>query len=316
MKRLISLPPAALIAVALFGCGEQAKQPPARQPEPETPVERSARRPAETAIEGPARQQPAMIRTKEELRAALKAKNPDFDGEPEVGSDGQIITAVMINDPAIEDISPLAGLPLLQLDLTGCHVTDIRPLEGMPLGILYLGETGVRDVSVLQGMPLTQLYLNETRVEDLRALKGAERLQQLNLIGSRVSDLSPLREMPLLETLWLTRCPLRDISPLSDVPSLVSLTIAETKVSDLSPLEGKRRLKRLHIARTDVTDLSVLQSLRLERLIFTPGRIKKGLEFAREMPGLWQIDVRFDDQYDRPMSPDEFWPLYDAGKFE
>ena len=46
---------------------------------------------------------------------------------------GESIAAVELHDPAIVDISPLAGLPLQALDLSGTHVVDITPLEGMPL---------------------------------------------------------------------------------------------------------------------------------------------------------------------------------------
>ncbi len=323
----------ALMTVALTGCGSQSDEKLVAQPEPAaTPVDRPtepsvqpARVSADTQKpekepEGDQPDEPAAVEKpaatpEEKLNAALKAKNPGFEGPVQVGHEGRIITAVALNDPAIKDISPLAQLPLFHLDLTGCGVTDISALKGLPLRILYLGETGVRDLGPLQGMPLEELHLSDTQVENLSPLKGAEGLQKLNLIGSRVSDLGPLRGMPALNTLWLTRCPVSDLSPLSDVPSLVSLTIAETKVSDLSPLRGLR-LVRLHIAKTDVTDLSVLQSLRLERLIFTPGKIKTGIEFARNMSSLRQIDVRFDDEHTRPTSPPAFWARYDAGEFK
>lgn len=270
---------------------------------------------AETPTAGPDEAPASRITTEEELRAALQAKNPQFDGQVQVQSDGREIVAVAVNDPAIEDISPLAGLPLQALDLARCHVTDIRPLQGMSLGMLYLEETGVSDLAPLAGMPLTELGLNNTKVEDLGPLKGAP-LQKLYLPGTRVSDLSPLSDMDYLDSLWLNDTPVSDITPLRTVP-LVSLTLAGTAVADLTPLKGLA-LKRLHVARSKVTDLTVLEWLQLTRLVFTPSEIKTGIEHARKMRSIREIGTAFGEEgrENDIMPPHVFWPLYDAGEFD
>ncbi|MHC4178599.1 MAG: hypothetical protein ACYSWU_13895, partial [Planctomycetota bacterium] len=127
----------AVVVCAFWGCGQEGEQTPVEEPaEPQT----EARRPADPDESG----QPATVTTEEELKAALKEKNPRFAGEVGVGVDGRGIFAVEIHDPAIEDISPLAGLPLRGLDLARCRVSDIRVLEGMPLTELYLEENAVR----------------------------------------------------------------------------------------------------------------------------------------------------------------------------
>lgn len=258
------------------------------------------------------------IATEEQLRAALREKNPGFGGELGVQTDGRNIVAVGLSDPAVEEIAPLAGLPLQRLELSGCHVTDIRPLEGMPLGVLGLERTGVRDIGVLKGMPLTVLALSHTRVDDIGPLAGAP-LEELYLVRTAVTDLSPLAGMPRLQSLWLNDTPVSDIAPLASVPSLVSLTLAGTKVADLSPLKGLR-ISRLHIARTEVTDLEPLKWLKLQRLVFTPGKIEKGIEAARNMPTLREIGTSFGEEAegreDNMMPPDVFWERYDAGAFE
>ena len=175
---------------------------------------------------------------------------------------------------------------------------------------LYLEDTGVEDIGPLAGMPLVKLYLSNCPVADLGPLKGCDSLKELNLVGTKVSDLGPLKGMGV-EMLWLTGCPISDIGPLQTV-RLVSVTLADTKVSDLGPLKGHPTLRRLHIAGTDVTDLSVLQWLQLTRLIFTPNRIKTGIEYARGMASLTEIGADFESR----MPPDQFWPMYDAGEFK
>ena len=310
MKLHASLTVIACTAVLFSGCGEQQVE------------KREA--PVDGAIAEPPSRPPSTIPPKkkapltaEQLEAALIEKNPDFKGGVETADNGTMLTAVKINNAPISDISSLAGLKLMHLDLTGCPVSDISVLKGMPLCVLYLGETKVKDISPLKGIAsLMQVHLNDTEVADLSPLTGSPYLQELHLDGAWVSDLSPLRGMPRLQMLWLTGCPVTDIAPLAAVPSLVSLTIAETDVSDLSSLKGHQNLERLHIAKTDVTDLSVLETLGLQRLIFTPNRIKTGIEIARNCPTLRNVDVRFGGEYTRPMPAAQFWSLYDAGEFK
>jgi hypothetical protein len=115
--------------------------------------------------------------------------------------------------------------------------------------------------------------------------------------------------MPL-KFLWLNETPVSDISALSDCP-LVSLTLHKTLVKDLGPLANSR-LERLHIGETPVSDLTPLKGLSLKRLIFTPGRITKGIEIIREMKSIREIGPSFENR----MNPSQFWSLYSEGKFK
>jgi len=254
----------------------------------------------------------------EELKARLRERNPLFQAEVGVElADGKIVS-VEIHDENLRDISPLAGLPLEILDLAGCPVEDLYPLKGMPLRVLYLERTRVQDLTPLKGMPLVELRLNETPVEDLRPLAGAP-LRRLYLARTKVRDLSPLAGSIYLDSLWLNDCPVEDIRPLATCPNLVSLTLAGTQVQDLSPLKGLR-LERLHIARTPVEDLRPLAWLRLTRLVFTPSRIKEGLDVVRRMPTLREIGTAFGEE-DRGLEsdlrpPHLFWQEFDAGRFQ
>jgi internalin A len=54
----------------------------------------------------------------------------------------------------VTDLSPLAGLPLKQLDISDTQVSDLSPLAGMPLEVLYAERTRVNDISPLTGLPL------------------------------------------------------------------------------------------------------------------------------------------------------------------
>ncbi|MDY0167124.1 MAG: hypothetical protein RBS80_11310 [Thermoguttaceae bacterium] len=306
--------PAWLLAtVVVFGCGtappeeadERGPEPSAGSPADVAPTEPAARGSQEESAPTPV--------TEEGLRAALKRANPGLGDEVGVAGDGRAILAVEAHDRNLKDITPLRGLPLVALDLARTAVEDLEPLRGMPLRELYLEDTPVNDLGPLKGAPLEKLYLSQTKVADLGALETAVHLKELNLVDAKVSDLSPLAGLPQLEMLWLTGCPVENIASLARVRSLVSLTLEKTKVKDLSPLEG-HPLLRLHIGETPITDLTPLRSMHLTRLIFTPGRIEKGIEHARNMRTLRELGTEFSDPRVRPpMPPSEFWAKYDAG---
>lgn len=342
MKRLPSLLAVLLASAFLMGCSaekstseapvtpdtgsqlsEPAETPPSTEPAEEVAPESTV--PTDSPV------------TPEQLEAAIKEKNPKFTGEvlTQMGPKG--IAAVGINDPAIEDISPLAGLPLYVVDLHDCHISDLSALEGMKLGRVDLSNTGVSDISVLAGMPLETAYLNKTRVTDSSPLAGAPLMDvdfsdtplenvdglkgapmtSLYLVNTKVKSVEPLRG-GRLQSVWLNNAPLDDCSPLASNP-LVSVTLAGTKVSDISCFKGHPTLQRLHIAETAVTDLTPLQSMNgLTRLIFTPNRIKTGIEYARRMPSIQEIDTAFGTPGDdnKMFPPNVFWQMYDEGKFD
>ena len=253
---------------------------------------------------------PKSIRSPEQLAAALKEKNPQFSGQVQMQPISPELFAVAIQDGNLRDISPLARQRIGALDLSKCDITDLSPLEGLPIVQLYLEENErLSDISALRGMPLQELYLSNTRVENIGPLRGAP-LTKFNAVGTRIKDLSPLESCPI-EMLWLTDCPVKDISPLKKVP-LVSLTLENTEVDDISPLAGHPVIQRLHIGRAEVTDLTPVGQMKLTRLIFTPSKIKKGIDVVRNSPTLQELGTNFDNR----MPPSIFWSMYDEGKLE
>jgi len=313
VKRLAAIVLVVLIAALPFGC-----TPPVEREGPEVTAGVTAPATDLAEIDTPdeAGDDPAVpdldkLPVDELVKRVMKAKNPAFEGEIGIRSDDSgVVRIVAVNDPAVEDISALEDLPLMAIDLRGCHVKDISALRGAPLREAYLEDTGIDDIGPLKGAPLEKLYLSNTRVKDISPLKGAP-LKELNMVGAKVSDLSPLEGSPL-RMLWVTDCPVSDVGPLAKVP-VVSVTLENTLISDLGPLKGHPTLERLHIAGTRVTDLSVLEWIPgLTRLIFTPSRIEKGIEAAKGLPRMREIGTGFDSR----MPPSQFWQRYDEGEFK
>lgn len=277
------------VALAIAGCAEAPTESSLRPEEPPLAVA-----PLDTA-------EPSI--TPAELREKLNA-----NGNAEILQSGGTIRHVsLFRQSGVTDLSPLEGLPVKYLDLTGTGVTDLSPLRKVPLEELYLENTQIRDLRPLAGLPLRILRLEQTPVEDISPLAGLP-LEQLNLYGTRVRDIGAVKGMPL-KTLWLTETEVSDLSPLGGL-WLESLDLHGTPVTDLSVLRGMGSLKRLDIAESNVTDLTPLAGLRLERLIFTPERIENGMEVIRSMPTLQAIGTSFETV--KPAA--EFWREYDTNQ--
>lgn len=221
---------------------------------------------------------------------------------------GNDIVAAELFDSGIHSIDALRGIPLRYLDLSMTDVSDLSPLEGMPLTELLIEQTPVSDISVLKGMPLEGLKLQDTKVTDLSPIYGMK-LKQLNLKGLPVSDLTPLADMPL-ETLWIPGTKVTDLTPIAAM-KLVSLDCQDTEVASLAAIAGMTTLKRLNLVNTQIDDLTPLKDMKLERLTFTPGRIKSGIEILRTMTSLTDIRTDIAEQ----MSSDDFWKRYDLGVY-
>jgi hypothetical protein len=162
----------------------------------------------------------------------------------------------------VNDLSPLKGMPLTELNLSNTRATDLSVLKGMSLKWLHIGNTKVNDLSPLKGMPLKWLHMENIQVSDLSPLKGMP-LTELVLFSTKVTELTSLKGMPL-QSLHIARTQVNDLSPLKDIP-LISLDLGGTPVSDLSPLKGKA-LKKLYMADTPITDLTPLKGMPLTDL--------------------------------------------------
>jgi len=241
------------------------------------------------------------------IQEVLRKANPDYRGQGRFHEEGGEIVAAEFPNCSLRDLSPLRGLKLQMLDLSNNPVREIRHLKGMPLKVLYLENTGVVSLKSLSEAGLRELRLNNSPIESLDGLQG-QPLENLYAVKTRINDVEPLRKSNL-RGLWLTDSPVSDLSPLGGLP-LVSLTAHRTLVNDLSFVRKLPVLQRLHIGETLIEDLSPLEGVRLTRLVFTPSRIKRGMDSAKRLQGLTEIGVAFDDQRQELMPPAQFWAQF------
>jgi internalin A len=297
----------ALPSVAGNSSLEGATQAEADSPEvvAEAPPVRDALPP--DAIEEAGQALPPGGGTQARIQAVLRKANPDYRGQGRFHEqDGEIVAAEFPNC-SLRDLSPFKGLKLQMLDLSGNPVREIRHLQGMPLNVLWLENTEVVSLKSLSNANLRELRLNNSPVESLDGIQG-QPLENLYAVGTRIKGIEPLRKSNL-RGLWLTGSPVSDLSPLAGLP-LESLTAHRTLVNDLSFVRKLPVIQRLHIGETLIEDLTPLEGLRLTRLVFTPARIKRGIEAAQRLQGLREIGVAFDDQRQELMPPGQFWAQY------
>ncbi len=178
-------------------------------------------------------------------------------------------------------------------EVTGLVVTSSRLFNLAPLlalqnfGTLVLSAEGGRpDLAKVAPLKLKYLDCHHANLTDLAPLRGRP-LINLSVHNNRITDLAPLRGMPL-----------------------ESLSCQNNPLSDLMPLRGIG-LERLNIEDTDVSDLTPLAGMPLKSLIFTPAKIKQGIEIIRRMNHLGEIGVHPDRMY----RPKMFWEQYDRGEF-
>ena len=158
----------------------------------------------------------------------------------------------------LADLSPLRGLPLVELECYFNPVRTLRPLSGMQLRKLWCSYSSVSDLTPLTGMPLNNLNLHTTLVTDLTPIRDCP-ITALNVADTPVSSISALKGMNL-DALFCERSSVAELSPLIDMP-LSMLDVSNTPVVDLSPIKNLP-LKWLHCDFRPERDTDIVRSIK------------------------------------------------------
>ena len=103
-----------------------------------------------------------------QLQAILRKANPAYQGQGKFHEENGEILAAELPNCNLSDLSPLKGLSLFGMDISGNPVREIRHLKGMPLRNLFMENTLVEDLSPLKGAPIVELRLNGSPLQSLK----------------------------------------------------------------------------------------------------------------------------------------------------
>jgi len=179
------------------------------------------------------------------LHAALKAKNPDYNGKAVITVTNGKITEVVFAKTGVRDLSPLRGLALAKFACSQEPVTDLSPLQGQPLTYLQLNARQIRDLTPLRGMRLVSAGISDCPVADLEPLRGMP-IQSLSLLNlTELNSLDFLRGMISLSTLDIRRTRVQDLSPLEGL-KLGSIVFTPANITEgIEVLRNMPSLQRL-----------------------------------------------------------------------
>ena len=263
----------------------------------------------------------------------------------------QLRELLLSNQHALTDISPLKGLPLQRVTLSGTRVSDLTPLANTSLKYLKITDTAVTDLRPLSKTTLEQLDFSPLRVQNgLDELKGIKSLRLINgfsrddftfwlallrqlgpgnpdfvwlgravFSGGKAVELTlekGIRTLDALNGLQLRSLTIREgtmtnLRVLSSMTMLNTLELINCKIDNLDQLRNHPGLRKVNLSGTVVVDLRPLATLKLEELQFSPTQHTLGINELRKVPSLQRIGIG-GNQRNRLKPAKEFWQFFDA----
>lgn len=200
------------------------------------------------------------------------------------------LQVLILDYQQLTDLTPLVGLPLEYLSLTGNQISDLSPLAGCEeLKVVDLGQNPVRDAAVLAGLPkLQRLVLETTGITSLEIFRGCA-FQSLNVRSTWVSDFAPLEDCPNLAHLIVGELPGGAADTLAGLTNLAELRLYSTGDVDLAQFAGMQKLEELDVFGSTLSHPEALAQLGALRVLNVGGTGLRELSFLPELPVLDQL---------------------------
>jgi internalin A len=209
------------------------------------------------------------------------------------------LRALTIEAQRIEDLSPLAGLPLEYLSVQWNPVKDVSVLAGLNgLCVLRLTGTDVADIAPVCPLPrLRQLGIENTRVDTLAPLAGiaSDDFIELSMAFAPARDLEFLPGLGKLLNISLSEATDAELEALCGMPTLECVAIYFGKLTGIAPLARLDRLNYLSI-RDNGNPLSIDGLERLSALASLDLFNTKIADYSPlfSMPALREVNVSAD----------------------
>ena len=216
-------------------------------------------------------------------------------GDLEILAQCPNLRVLILDYQQITDLSPLAGLPLEYLSLTGNQITDLTPLAGcQSLRVLDLGENPVRSADVLSQLPaLREVNLDATGITSVEVLAGTA-IEWLSIRDTWITDYTPLENCPSLAHLIVGQLPGGAVETLTGLTNLKELRLYSTLDVDLSQFTGFQRLQDLDLYGCTLAHPEALTQLASLRFLNLGETGLSDLSFLPDLPALTEVDLRED----------------------
>lgn len=168
------------------------------------------------------------------------------------------------NNPELHDLTALAKMPLVNLDISHTAVSSLAPLAQPTLQDLRLAYAPVQDLGPVRMLKkLHTLDVTGCPIDSLEPLLGSA-VRELKIDLQPGRDLVLLKKLPL-QTLDLSGTTLASLTGLEGL-AVTELCLARTPVKDLGPLRSMSKLRSLDISGCRVDSLEPLVGLPLEEI--------------------------------------------------
>ena len=206
----------------------------------------------------------------------------------------QHLTSVSLVYQKINDLSPLAGLPLRDVMLIGNNIGDLTPLAGMPtLTGINLNHNPVSDLTPLVSLPkLTGLCVQYTDIRDISVLAQMPTLQIVQVGGAPVADYTPLLSLPRLTQVEMSGAGVKDVAMISGIEGLKEFIVQNCGISSLSALKTLPRLETLWLNDNVLTDLDGIERFSAVKTLMLCGNPIRDLSPLQGLPNLQLLDLR------------------------
>lgn len=163
------------------------------------------------------------------------------------------LTSLTLCRQEISSLEALEGLPLRELYLVDNQVEDLSPLEGLPeLEVLYIGGNPAEDLSPMASLKkLRELNLDSWLAHEPESLAPLEELpvEELSLgnLFPRDGSWRALGRMGKLERLWLWDPPWAALAALENCGGVYDLKLGNCREADLTALPVMPKLTSLAV---------------------------------------------------------------------
>lgn len=203
------------------------------------------------------------------------------------------LRVLILDYQQITDLTPLTGLPLEYLSLTGNAVSDLSPIaDCQKLQTVDVGENPVRSADVLAQLPdLREVGLEATGVTSVAAFAGSD-IQFLNVRTTWVTDYTPLETCPQLTRLITGSMPEGAAETLTGLTGLEELRLYSTPSLDLTLFAEFQNLREVDFFGSTVSHPEALVGLSSLRNVNLGETGVRDLSFCSSMPALTDLDLR------------------------